>query len=355
VIMSGNYAERVIVSRGGLTFEGHNATIQGFTISADDVSVKGFYITNTTGDEYGFYVSSSNCVIENNYVYYAVRGGLILTPTSANCLVRNNKFERNSQLGMEIAGTNHVIVENEIWGSIQYHPQWLNPPTWVDADGIRFFGSGHVFRENYIHDILYAIPENINPHIDCFQTWTDNYHIAGTNILFEGNTCVNTDAQTSAEIGQGFMLGGGTQAEGGTGNITIRNNIIKAYRGLDASHSDNLIIINNVFTSGPVINELNQYGLFITDSNDALAQNNIFYNIIGDSCNIYGVPSKGNMFYIRPEAGHLRCSPATGDLWQVDPLFVDPGAGDYNLQPRSPAIGTGVGGVNFGAYGLPTP
>ena len=70
-------------------------------------------------------------------------------------------------------GQNNLVERNEIWATIQYHPDWPNPPSWVDADGIHFHGGGHVFRKNYIHDISYSQPENVNPHVDCFQTFSE--------------------------------------------------------------------------------------------------------------------------------------------------------------------------------------
>jgi len=39
---------------------------------------------------------------------------------------------------------------------------------------------------------------------------------------------------------------------------------------------------------------------------------------------------------------------------QANPMFVNPGAGDFRLKPNSPAIGAGEGGVNMGACGVAT-
>jgi parallel beta-helix repeat protein len=353
-VLPGYYTERVIVSRPRITFDGEHVTMQGFTISADQITVRGFYITDVPGlDEegYGFSISGSNCVIENNHVYFATSGGISLSNTTSNCIVKDNKFERNSQLGIEVQGKNHIIDGNEIWGSIQYHPKWKNPPTWVDADGIRFFGSGHVFRNNFIHDIQYGIPENVNPHIDCFQTWSDKYHVAGSDSVIEQNRCENIQAQASQELGTGLML------RDSKGGLVIRNNILNAYGGIMAFHSNNLTITNNTFIGKvPPIKGLGEYGVFLSDSTNVLIQNNIFYNIVGTTCNVFGAVSSGNLFYLTPEAGYLRCSPVAEDLWEVDPLFVNPSAGDYRLQGGSPAIEAGVGGATFGAAEqLPTP
>jgi hypothetical protein len=59
----------------------------------------------------------------------------------------NNSLFRNSQLSTEIDGQNHLAKGNKIWASIQYHPNWTNPPSSVDADEIKFFGSDHIFTK----------------------------------------------------------------------------------------------------------------------------------------------------------------------------------------------------------------
>jgi hypothetical protein len=54
----------------------------------------------------------------------------------------------------------------------------------ADADALRFLGSGHVFRGNYIHDIDNGTSENPDAHIDCFLTWGP-----AANITIERNPC----------------------------------------------------------------------------------------------------------------------------------------------------------------------
>jgi hypothetical protein len=50
-------------------------------------------------------------------------------------------------MGIEVDGRDNLVEGNEVWGTIQYHPNWHNPPSWVDADGMKFFGSGHINQE----------------------------------------------------------------------------------------------------------------------------------------------------------------------------------------------------------------
>lgn len=355
VVQTGNYTERVNISREMTLQAQGQVVMRGFTITANNVTVRGFEITDTANDDtagWGIYAHASNCVIENNYIHYATRGGIYIfaqpgsEALTSNCIVRNNRLYRNSQLGIQVTGMNHLIEGNEIWGTIQYHPKWINPPSYVDADGIRFFGSGHTFRGNYIHDITLSDPENVNPHIDAFQTWDEDVLKAGSNCIFEDNRVVlgyNT---------AGFQLAGAAH------DLIIRNNIIQAFAGIRAykrsispytSPSD-LFVLNNLFignltdTNWPV-------GITIADTTNVIVKNNIFMDqpdyvisVPGSS----GVDADYNLAY--NSDGSIPRNPIgismLNNLWGVNPLFVNPGGGDYHLQAGSPAINAGVSLLN---------
>ena len=177
------------------------------------ITINGFDISNTDDhwkDGWGIYIEGSYCLIEENYVHYATRGGIKIwaelgnKSNTSHCIIQNNRLYRNAMVGVEAHGRENIVKGNEIWGTIQHHPNWINPPTWVDAGGIRFFGSGHTIRKNYIHDIKYSDPENVNPHIDCFQTWDDSYYEVGHDIVLEQNTCQNLQGQSAINPYSGF-------------------------------------------------------------------------------------------------------------------------------------------------------
>jgi len=218
-------------------------TMKGFTITAYHIIIEGFDITDTDNDwseGWGIFVQGSHCVLENNYVYFTTRGGIrLFDPATSNCKVQNNRLYRNALVGIEVRGRNHLIVGKEIWGTIQYHPKWINPPGWVDADGIRFFGSGHTIRRNYIHDIRLEDPENVDPHIDCFQTCSGSDYESAHDVILEQNYCENLNEGMYA-----FMLAD-------VKNLTIRNNIIQAAGGVNTGIgvNSNLTIVNNVFAN----------------------------------------------------------------------------------------------------------
>lgn len=363
-VQAGNYPERVSVNRSGITFEAEETVVmRGFSIAANDIAIRGFEITDTPDDSeegFGIRFVGMRCVLENNYIHDATRGGILLfaqpgyETLTSDCIVRNNRLYRNSQSGIDVRGRNHLVEDNEIWGTIQHHPKWANRPRWVDADGIRFHGSGHVIRGNYIHDILFSDPENANPHIDCFQTfYSKPYHEAATNIVIEQNRCDNAQSQTSLQVGKGFML---QEANG----LVIRNNLIHAYVGVKADRgSDNLTILNNTFTSDVTLTTAHDpSGISLTDVTNAVIQNNIFFNLPGHIIYLQNSAVNGGRNLMFRNDGRALQNSGTysheNDLWGVDPLFVSDT--DFHLSAGSPAIDAGLAvSVETDFDGIPRP
>lgn len=355
VVQAGNYPERVTIKQSGrsgepITFRAEGTVrMYGFTVLASQIVIQGFDISNTPDDSrhgWGIYVNGSNCIIADNYIHNATWGGILLFTKAnqyteiENCIVRNNRLERNAQVGIDIRGRNHLIENNEIWMTIQHHPAIKAAPSWADADGIHFHGSGHIVRGNYIHDILYTVPENINPHIDCFQTFfSPPYQEAASHILLERNRCENAQNQITGEVGKGFMIENAS-------SLTIQNNLVHAYTGINASNSSRLEIINNTFTSSltlPV--EFYPVGVALENTSNAVIQNNIFFDLPGHILYLINAPhlntaknltyrSDGNSVWVTNTYTPLN------DLWEVNPL-LDTATG-YRLQPQSPAIDAGV-------------
>lgn len=163
IVLPGEYEGRVQITTSGspgspITYRTNGkVTMKGFTVKADYITIQGFEITDTEdswSEGQGIFLEGSYCVLQDNYVYFATRGGILLYASdgneskTSNCMIRNNRLYRNAMAGISIEGRNHIVEENEIWGTIQYHPNWKDPPSWVDADGMRFFGSGHTIRGN---------------------------------------------------------------------------------------------------------------------------------------------------------------------------------------------------------------
>jgi len=370
VVAAGSYPERVVISRSGTVGSEISYTAsglvecRGFTVRGDYILVKGFKVTApqaTYADQgYGIWVEGKACRVEDNYAYYSPRGGINLRPNSSACVVRNNRCHRNGMEGMEIHGTGNLIENNDIWGSISYHT-----PTGAvgDADGIRFFGTGHVFRGNYIHDISYQDPENVGyaPHIDGFQTWEDTYHAAASNIVLERNRIVLPVYKDGAAKGHAFMLHN-------CGYLMIRNNLVIAHNGTNtdgaatggATH--HLTIVGNTLAGSLAFLRSNHpAGISLENCPNSVVRNNIIYDqpdtaIYLAGSTLTGLNISNNCVY-NSNGSTPRGTRQPQDLWNQDPLFNDLGASDYHLKRGSPCIDAAatLAGLTNDFDGLPRP
>jgi len=402
MVNAGNYGgnanvyRKVRITKSGssgqqITYQALGTVLtQGFIVSADYITIKGFdvedphddRVKNSTEPDYrggtGIFIEGSYNIIEDNYIHGCVWSGIILSKNGnfllpSNSIVRNNRIFRNGMSGISVSGRNNLIEGNEIWATIQHHPGNILSATvtWLDADGMRFFGQGHIIRKNYIHDIKYGLPGvnldpndpnniynmsndyNDNPHIDCFQTWYDAaYNEAGSNIIFEQNLCENLQSQAANESGNGFMLAGGSN------NLTIKNNIIKAYGGINTGGTGNahhLFVYNNVWINDLSFKQFYPNAIVLGNAPYSVVKNNIFYNqpykTISISNDATGIEVDYNLAY-NSDGSTPPCFQTVGwvcqnpvpahDLWKVDPQFVNLNAGDYHLQSSSPCIDAGI-------------
>ena len=383
LVLAGDYStQQTNITRPGITIQAQGeVTVKGFQISADHITIKGFTIIDLDDNSVGIKVASGGwCNIENNNFRFNTMGGLDFdgSPTNPSlthdCTVRNNIFYRNGQAGITVRGQNHLIEGNDISYTIQQDPcniTYANE-SWLDSDGIDFYGSGHIFRKNIIHDISYGLDgytqgttcnlanlSNLandyekDPHIDCFQTFGGN-EVAGHDILFEDNTC--NLPSFSAQYG---LAAKGLQVEGGAYNLTFRDNIVISTLLARITDAHNVIIDNNTFVGLP--NDPNSQGIYFYKTTQATVQNNIF---------AYQQNGVGSIFPDKPSAFTLNASfncvfrnggnpwrpKDPGDVWGLNPLFVNEASGDYHLQDGSPCIDKGTDlGPSMDFDGIPRP
>jgi PKD repeat protein len=356
-VNAGTYNERVNVtnysgSSGSLISFIAQGTVQcqGFRITRNYIQVKGFTVTAIVPgwrqEAYGIYVEGSNCIIEENYAYFCPTTGIGSSAASANCIFRNNRLYRNVLTGFEIDGVNHLIENNEVWGTICYYP----PTGWVptgDANGITYYGSGHIFRGNYIHDISFYDPENLgySPHIDGFQTFPSGIGPA-SNILFERNLVILPEFRADKNIRCcAWMLEGASY-------ITIRNNIVIAHNGTETGGggSHHIKIENNMFI-GNIGNLPSNWpmGISLENCPNSTVKNNIIYDQVNYAIYLLGTTYTGldigyNCTYNSNGSAPRGSSGAQQptDKWGVNPQFVNPANRDYHLLSNSPCINAGA-------------
>jgi len=399
-VMAGSYAsQRVTVNTSGtalnrITYQASGTVVmKGWVVEASYITIAGFEVANTayiradrtTGA--GFYIHGASNVINGNYIHDCSLTGIHLQgrpsdpSTTVNNLISSNRVYHCSMVGIEIHGMNNTAIGNEVWETCQClasvravedvapdNPNGLPCPNYpalnyLDADGFRVFGIGHLLQSNYIHDILFRQPGvnfitgdlNDAPHIDGFQTWTnDTYNEALEDTIFDGNLIENAQLDASGAYGQGFML----QKENGStapNNLTVRNNIVKAYVGMNINIANNLSIVNNVFINDLTLSDARfpsgiNFGT-VTLSN---IRNNIFYDQMSHNVALLDVTSQGagnvtgkNMEYrydglpLVTNNDYYSLARRNADFWGINPMFVAPSSGNYQLQAGSPAMNAG--------------
>ena len=352
IVIQGNYSERVTITTSGksdnyIVFLGLNLPFtNGFHIKADFIEINGFEVADTpvvstwsyesrsTGS--GIFVEGKYNIISSNYIHDTGAIGIYLYifPTLGSddsdhtsfCHVLDNTITRAGFVGIQVQGQNHLIARNDI-----SHIQMKN--LGLDADGIRFFGKGHVFKSNYIHDI-YLSEGNEDAHIDCFQTYSTAY-----DIVFDGNICDNPDYGM-----QGFMI---EQVDGQVHDLTFINNVImaqgclininnKGYQG----DMPNIIVYNNTFY------RTGYWAIILRGCPNSYVYNNLFIDCGGHSreylthMDTYQPQVGYNSHYMtdgREPAG----DPYPDDFWQIDPQVISIDQLNFRLQDTSPLIDAG--------------
>jgi Right handed beta helix region len=339
VTASGTAAYPITFQRDGAAFP----SVQDFQITANYIRVIGFEITNrnrTAPAGFGIYLAGSNAYIAGNYIHDLYFEGVMISgggdPNSArtahNSLV-NNRFVRCGMAAAQIEGRNNLIQGNDVSYTRQY-PAGGPRRSGADADGFRFFGTGHIFRANRIHDIPSGTAENPDPHTDCFQTWGP-----ASGVIIERNFCVWPRTSPSID-NQAAMLSGECNR---TSGITFRNNVFAAMRqGIGVFGASGVLVLNNTFAG------ILQEGLVLSHAPSSQIVNNIFYDVGSgedsyaciDPASRSSVKVESNDHFVPGRAAGTYCSGAPH--YTLDPLFAGAAALNFHLRSNSPLIDLGV-------------
>jgi hypothetical protein len=350
IIAKGNYDERIRIKNSGradalITLKAEGAVMmRGFNIQGSYVEVEGFEIANIGGTELtnrssnsGVFISGSHVIVSNTHIRDTNAEAIYIANTSSGDVLRSNRIVNAIDAGIYVQGKDHLIVSNDISHTVQIHGGMTKAG---DADGIRFFGSGSTFRKNYVHDITLSDTGNRNAHIDAFQTWgpCEDMIIEQNTILLDGT-------------GQGITIEGMSQP---TGNITIRNNLFMttgtgyapAVNAGDVGLVTNVNIVNNtmVALNGPA-----EYAIWLFQNlRGTVVKNNAIYDH-GNSKTPYVRIERGasglnigSNAISKSDGKTPAGSPYPGDLWMVNPQFVNFTGRDFHLKPSSPLISSGA-------------
>jgi hypothetical protein len=322
-VKAGTYNERVSVNRSGapnarIVFKAvprRTVTMQGFQLYGNYLRIEGFNLTNAltgwnTGQ--GIFNRQTGIQVVDNYLYNLTRSAI---EGGDSAYIAHNHIY-HCAFGISV-GSNSIVEYNDVERLYDYGNQ--------DADYSRFGGSHIIFRYNRYHGTLPE--EKKTSHTDCWQCFDVNGTIS-TDIVMERNFC--------SACNQGLMGEGESYHQ--SGRFTFKNNIFYDCWswGLCVQDIFEITAIHNVFAF------IGTQGIGISGgyAKNNIIKNNIFYKC-GERTYEFPAGSGSVGDYNIIYQGFNPSVPGPHDLLQVDPLFVDPDAGDFRLLPNSPAIDAG--------------
>ncbi|HLO90422.1 MAG: cadherin domain-containing protein [Chloroflexota bacterium] len=333
----------------------YNMVISNLEIASTTGQVTAAIIIDGTG--------SSNNLIDNCIARDAQWGIRILT-TSAGNRILNTQVYNTQDDGIYIKDTPDIEIGycNVYNVNLKY---FVNPDqTYSSGDNIQIASTNnHNF--NIHHNIL---DHSTTGNKFCLIAWGNNY-----SGIVEYNTMIGNSSQVTSCI----------YLSPTTSNVTVRYNSISNGNYGIYSYVTNFHVYYNKFVSNKTaIAVLNNYHL--------LAENNIFYTNVNTAISGFSgslVTSKNNIFYI---SGSSKAYSTSGSLtsdyntfntqysgfingystlagWRsasgqdvhsmvANPMFVNPGAGNFTLQQTSPCINAGtICGYVHDFFGNPVP
>jgi hypothetical protein len=357
-VMAGKYDERIKVRTSGAegqpirlrSMPRRLAVLGGFDLQADYIRVEGFEIT-AEKPAVAVQLNGSHCEVLDNYIHDMMVGvaGTVGKPspdgnTRDYSAVAHNRVAYNkvyhSEYGFMLGGEDWLVENNEVNRLFMYAPGNKND----DCDYSRFFGKGCIQRYNYYHGSTAS--EIRVAHVDCLQTFTVNGELA-QSLTFEHNTCFDFHqmcmVESAPHIGSvrdwkflgNIVSANSPTMSGGWGpdiiqtlDVTIANNTISTVRwaaiGLRGQESTGGQIYNNILCHAE--------RAVLDGDHDFSAANPV---------------SEYNLTFMTSPA------PGAKNINGKDPLFADSAKRNFRLQPGSPAIGSGKGGVTIGALEYP--
>jgi parallel beta-helix repeat protein len=219
-----------------ITIVADGATMRGLRVKADHVVIEG--LTLRDGD--GLTMTGRGLIVRNNVIYNATKDGLACIGC-VDSLIESNTVQRADGTGIYLIGEQVTVRNNTVSESVLR--------TLGDADGIRFFGTGHRLTGNTIKDIKASGYRDEGPHTDCFQTFNTASDPPTYDVLIADNVCENVDVQCLiATAKEGGALG----APAGRTTITFEHNTcsVNGSQAVLLENFPHVVVRENTF-SGP--------------------------------------------------------------------------------------------------------
>ena len=247
------------------------------------------------------YVDTSNSSTSSNHLgYFNACNNLVITLNTVTNNANGTNIYHTFTKWLALYNCNTVEISKNKLG---HHHKTASASDYQDLRGIRISGgSGFTIRNNLIYDLYFhnsnTSAESRNVAIDVTNS---------TNIEIYNNTIDSFGPNNASGLGYTMCI----LLDSACSNPTIHSNII-----------------SNIYANGGST----AYGVSSAVAVD-VKYSDVWNVSGGTSYRYYNLASEG-----------------TGSI-NSDPMFTNPGAFDYTLQPGSPCEGTGLNGDDMGCYG----
>lgn len=251
-----------VVRVKNIVISGSGATVDGFTVVGDalDDPSTGIKFSGT-----GHTITGN--LVNGKHLHYGI--ACDYDDCADDVLISRNTVTGTNNFGVYLWGGSGITVERN-----NIYDLWSDEGN-DDVDGVRVWGTGHVIRGNYIHD-LNANKGEGEPHADCVQ----NFQFSGRTVeshgvTVENNYCVRVSGQClimqnehrpTADV-RGYVyrgnvcesFGGQTIELGSVTGGVIENNILRGgadghvltfHSTVDDLETTGIRMRNNVLVSG---------------------------------------------------------------------------------------------------------
>ncbi len=358
IVLAGTYPETVEITRQDgspgkpIVFRAQGEVVVlgkwevgTYSVPRNYIMIDGFYFKNVGLTVRGSYNIIENCTFEGPSGGLGISWHPSADPPASSVTVRGNFFKDFGQVVVMSTGTktSNVLIENNTWENIE-------------GDALRFFGEGHVFRNNLVRNV-----RETGWHADIFQVY-DNNEEQSWNMLIEGNRFLDSTGSLCMVLNEGASR---------IGDWEWRNNLIVNVDGVCQIAAPYFKFFNNTFvdsgnnTAGPLL--LRYYG----DSEYAFAHDTQIMNNLFIGCGsypdgeetgwyhfadrpvdeFYGLVADYNYVTKSAVAGYQSKSGFSGEeahsINGGDPRFENPTSGNFRVSEDSPAVDTGTAIAGF--------
>ena len=228
-----------VVKLKNIVITGSNAVVDGFNVVGGTLGAPNYAVKfSGTGHKI------INNLVRGRGITYAI-GCEQSAGCGTNVLIAGNTITGVHNFGIYLWGGDRITVErNNVFDLFQ--------STDVDdVDAMRAWGTNHVVRNNYFHDIN-AKKSAGAPHSDCFQAYqAGSSPRLSSNILYENNYCLRV-------TGQCVILQNDLRNAAELHDYTVRGNVCETYgwQSIEITGVPNVTMDNN-YVAGVQVTVLN--------------------------------------------------------------------------------------------------